>query len=116
MHSLIKYVQEKYVIRERKFPVFQSGDTITVHYEVLEVEKNRTQYFKGVVIQKKGKKFVKTFTLRKKSGDIGIERIFMINQPSIKKIEINKKGKVRRSRIYYLRNLKGKKAIIKEKR
>jgi large subunit ribosomal protein L19 len=109
-------VQEKYVIKERKFPAFQSGDTVIVHYEVIEVEKNRTQSFKGVVIQKKGKKFVKTFTLRKKSGDIGIERIFMINQPSIKKIEINKKGKVRRSRIYYLRNLKGKKAIIKEKR
>jgi large subunit ribosomal protein L19 len=93
---LIKYVQEKYVVRERKFPVFQSGDTITVHF-------GEKKSFKGVVIQKKGKKFVKTFTLRKKSGDIGIERIFMINQPSIKKIEINKKGKVRRSRIYYLR-------------
>ncbi|KRO88666.1 MAG: 50S ribosomal protein L19, partial [Cryomorphaceae bacterium BACL29 MAG-121220-bin8] len=93
---------------------FKSGDTITVYYEIREGEKVRTQFFKGVVIQIKGTGLTKTFTIRKMSGTIGIERIFPFNLPAIQKIEINKRGKVKRSRIYYFRELRGKKARIKE--
>ena len=113
MKSLLKYVQDEF-IAQNDFPEFKSGDTITVYYEIKEGEKSRTQFFKGVVIQIKGKGKTKTFTIRKMSGTLGIERIFPINLPSIKKIEINKKGKVRRSRIYYFKNLRGKKARLKE--
>lgn len=113
MESLIKYVQDEY-IDQKNFPEFKSGDTITVYYEIKEGEKSRTQFFTGVVIQIKGKGKTKTFTIRKMSGTFGIERIFPINLPSIKKIEVNKKGKVRRSRIYYFKNLRGKKARLKE--
>ena len=113
MESLIKYVQDEY-IEQKNFPEFKSGDTITVYYEIKEGEKSRTQFFKGVVIQIKGKGKTKTFTIRKMSGTFGIERIFPINLPTLKKIEVNKKGKVRRSRIYYFKNLRGKKARLKE--
>ena len=113
MESLVKYVQDEF-INKNEFPSFKSGDTITVYYEIKEGQKTRTQFFKGVVIQIKGKGKTKTFTIRKMSGTFGIERIFPINLPSIKKIEINKKGKVRRSRIYYFKNLRGKKARLKE--
>tara|TARA_B100000035_G_C20812979_1_gene470779 strand:- start:336 stop:686 length:351 start_codon:yes stop_codon:yes gene_type:complete len=113
MESLIKYVQDEY-IDQKNFPEFKAGDTITVYYEIKEGDKSRTQFFKGVVIQIKGKGKTKTFTIRKMSGTFGIERIFPINLPSIKKIEVNKKGKVRRSRIYYFKNLRGKKARLKE--
>ena len=84
------------------------------NYEIKEGDKSRTQFFKGVVIQIKGTGKTKTFTIRKMSGTVGIERIFPINLPTIKKIEVNKKGKVRRSRIYYFKELRGKKARIKE--
>jgi large subunit ribosomal protein L19 len=102
------------LLQKKKLPNFKSGDTITVFYEIREGEKVRTQFFKGIVIQIKGSGLTKTFTIRKMSGTIGIERIFPINLPTIKKIEINKRGKVRRSRIFYFRNLRGKKARIKE--
>ena len=85
-----------------------------VSLEIKEGEKSRTQFFKGVVIQIKGTGKTKTFTIRKMSGTVGIERIFPFNLPTIKKIEVNKKGKVRRSRIYYFKELRGKKARIKE--
>tara|TARA_B100001093_G_scaffold515905_1_gene593385 strand:+ start:39429 stop:39779 length:351 start_codon:yes stop_codon:yes gene_type:complete len=113
MESLVKFVENEFVTK-KEFPTFKSGDTITVFYEIREGEKVRTQFFKGVVIQIKGSGLTKTFTIRKMSGTIGIERIFPINLPSIRKIEINKKGKVRRSRIFYFRKLRGKKARIKE--
>ena len=113
MESLVKFVENEFVTK-KEFPNFKSGDTITVFYEIREGEKVRTQFFKGVVIQIKGSGLTKTFTIRKMSGTIGIERIFPINLPSIQKIEINKKGKVRRSRIFYFRELRGKKARIKE--
>jgi len=113
MESLVKFVQDEFVTK-KEIPNFKSGDTITVFYEIREGEKVRTQFFKGVVIQKKGTGLTKTFTIRKMSGTIGIERIFPLNLPTIKKIEINKRGKVRRSRIFYFRNLRGKKARIKE--
>ena len=114
MESLIKFVQEEFVTK-KEIPTFKSGDTITVYYEIREGEKVRTQFFKGVVIQIKGTGLTKTFTIRKMSGTIGIERIFPFNLPAIQKIEINKRGKVKRSRIYYFRELRGKKARIKER-
>ena len=113
MESLVKFVQDKFVAK-KEIPNFKSGDTITVYLEIREGDKVRTQFFKGVVIQIKGSGLTKTFTIRKMSGTIGIERIFPINLPAIQKIEVNKKGKVRRSRIYYFRKLRGKKARIKE--
>ena len=97
-------------------PDFQSGDTITVYYKIKEGNKERIQFFKGVVIQRRGSSTTETFTIRKMSGGIGVERIFPVNSPLIDKIEINKKGKVRRARIFYLRKLTGKSARIKEKR
>jgi large subunit ribosomal protein L19 len=115
MESLIKFVQDEFVTK-KEIPNFKTGDTITVYYEIREGEKVRTQFFKGVVIQIKGTGLTKTFTIRKMSGTIGIERIFPFNLPAIQKIEVNKRGRVRRSRIFYFRELRGKKARIKEVR
>ena len=115
MSSLVKYVEDN-LISKKDFPAFSSGDTITVYYEIKEGSKTRTQFFKGIVLQRRGSGSTETFTIRKMSGSIGVERIFPINSPALNKIEINKKGKVRRSKIFYFRNLTGKKAKIKEKR
>jgi large subunit ribosomal protein L19 len=115
MESLIKYVQDEFVTK-KEFPKFSAGDTLTVYYEIKEGEKTRTQFFKGVVIQRRGSGATETFTIRKMSGTVGVERIFPVNLPALQKIEVNKKGKVRRSRIYYFRGLTGKKARIKEVR
>jgi large subunit ribosomal protein L19 len=115
MEALINFVQNEF-IEKKEFPNFSAGDTLTVYYQIREGEKVRTQFFKGVVIQTKGQGLSKTFTIRKMSGTVGVERIFPINMPALEKIEVNKKGKVRRSRIYYFRNLRGKKARIKEAR
>lgn len=115
MESLIKFVQDEFVTK-KEFPKFSAGDTITVYYEIKEGEKTRTQFFKGVVIQRRGTGSTETFTIRKMSGTVGVERIFPVNLPALQKIEINKKGKVRRARIYYFRELTGKKARIKEVR
>ncbi len=101
---------------ENEIPVFKSGDTITVHYKIREGNKERIQQFRGVVIQRRGTGIKETFTVRKMSGNIGVERIFPVASPFIEKIDVNKIGKVRRARIYYLRGLTGKKARIKEKR
>ena len=114
MESLIKFVQYEFVTK-KDFPEFSSGDTITVFYEIREGEKTRTQFFRGVVIQVKGTGLTKTFTIRKMSGTVGVERIFPINMPALQKVEINKKGSVRRKRIYYFRGLTGKKARIKDR-
>ena len=115
MSSLVKFVEEQFV-ETKDLPSFSSGDTITVYYEIREGDKTRTQFFKGVVLQRRGSGSTETFTIRKMSGSIGVERIFPINSPSIQKIEVNKRGKVRRARIFYFRNLTGKKAKIKESR
>ena len=115
MEHLVQYVQDEFV-EKKSFPSFQAGDTITVYYEIREGEKVRTQFFKGVVIQIKGAGSTKTFTIRKISGTVGVERIFPFNLPTIQKIEVNSRGKVRRSRIFYFRELRGKKARIKEKK
>lgn len=115
MEELIKFVQEEFVTK-KEFPKFDAGDTITVYYEIREGEKTRTQFFRGVVIQVKGTGVTQTFTIRKMSGTVGVERIFPVNMPALQKVEINKRGSVRRKRIYYFRGLTGKKARIKERK
>src|SRR5690554_2887307 len=113
MSNLVKFVQDEFVTK-KDFPEFAAGDTITVYYEIREGEKTRTQFFRGVVIQRRGTGSTETFTIRKMSGIIGVERIFPINMPALQKIEVNKRGKVRRARIFYFRGLTGRKARIKE--
>ncbi len=107
---------KKEVIEKREWPKFNSGDTITVHYKIKEGDKERIQKFCGVVLQRRNEGSVETFTIRKMSGNVGVERIIPVNSPMIDAIELNKKGKVRRARIFYLRDLTGKKARIKEKK
>ena len=116
--DLIKVAEQAFASgKAAEFPEFKAGDTITVTYRIKEGDKERDQKFRGVVIQMKGADpFTKTFTVRKVSGGIGVERIFPYELPSIESIEVNKVGKVRRARIFYLRNLSGKKARIKEKK
>ena len=113
MDSLVNFVEDEFVPK-KEFPKFSAGDTITVYYEIKEGEKTRTQFFKGVVIQRRGSGATETFTIRKMSGTVGVERIFPVNMPALQRVEVNKKGKVRRSRIFYFRGLTGKKARIKE--
>ncbi len=97
-------------------PKFKAGDTVTVHYKIKEGNKERIQQYRGVVMQRSGGAgLTATFTVRKMSGNIGVERIFPVASPFIDKVEVNKFGKVRRARIFYLRNLTGKKARIREK-
>jgi large subunit ribosomal protein L19 len=112
--ELIKIAEQAFEAKQQH-PEFKSGDTITVHYKIKEGNKERIQSFRGVVIQRKGSGVTETFTVRKVSGGVGVERIFPYHSPFIDKVEINKTGKVRRARIFYLRNLTGKKARIKEK-
>ena len=114
MEDLVNFVETQF-IEKKDFPEISSGDTVTVFYNIREGDKVRTQFFKGVIIKVKGTGLTKTFTIRKMSGTYGVERIFPLNLPSIQKIEINKKGKVRKSRIYYFKELRGKKARIKER-
>jgi large subunit ribosomal protein L19 len=113
--DLMKVVSEQNT-PETELPKFSAGDTITVHYKIKEGNKERVQQFRGVVIQRRGKGHTETFTVRKMSGNIGVERIFPSSSPFIEKIDINKYGRVRRARIFYFRELTGKKARIKEKR
>ncbi len=112
--ELIKFVEEQ--VERKELPVFRAGDTITVNYKIKEGSKERIQSFTGVVLQRNGQSSVETFTVRKISGNTGVERIFPVASPSIDSIEINKRGVVRRARIFYLRKLRGKKARIKERR
>ena len=115
--ELIKVAEQAFASgKAAEFPEFKAGDTITVTYRIKEGDKERLQNFRGVVIQMKGADpFTKTFTVRKVSGGIGVERIFPFQSPFIDKVEVNKYGKVRRARIFYLRDLTGKKARIKER-
>ncbi len=112
-NDLLKFI-DKELIGNAELPNFKAGDTITVHYKIKEGDKERTQQFQGVVLQRSGQGHTATFTVRKVSGSVGVERIFPISSPFIDKIEVNKRGLVRRARIFYLRKLKGKKARIKE--
>ena len=116
MEQLIKIAEQACAQNVPTFPKFKSGDTITVSYKIKEGNKERIQQYKGVVIQIRGIGMNKRFTVRKMSGTVGVERIFPIESPNIDSIEVNKRGKVRRAKLYYLRNLTGKAARIKEKR
>lgn len=113
--DLIKIAEQAFSTGDKTYPDFKAGDTITVTYKIKEGDKERLQKFRGVVIQRKGKGNNQTFTVRKMSGNVGVERIYPVNSPFIESIELNKVGKVRRAKIYYLRELTGKKARIKEK-
>ena len=114
--DLLKVAEQSFAQEQKNFPEFKAGDTITVTYKIKEENKERLQSFRGVVIQKRGAGVTQTFTVRKISNGIGVEKIFPISLPTIEKIEVNKYGKVRRARIFYLRELTGKKARIKERK
>ena len=114
MEDLLKFASEQLLVK-KEVPAFKAGDTVTVHYKIKEGNKERTQQYQGVVLQIKGSGITETFTVRKISNGVGVERIFPILSPAIDKIAVDKRGKVRRSRIYYLRNLSGKSARIKER-
>jgi len=96
-------------------PVFEIGDTVRVHVRVIEGEKERVQVFEGVVIARKGRRVSETFTVRKISYGVGVERVFPVNSPNIAKIDVIRKGKVRRAKLYYLRDKKGKQAKVAER-
>jgi len=113
--DLLKLAKQEFEVKN-ELPDFKAGDTITVHYKIKEGEKERIQMYRGVVIQRRGDGSTETFTVRKMSGNIGVERIFPLHSPFIDKIEINKYGRVRRARLFYLRGRTGKKARIKERR
>ncbi|MBO4692723.1 MAG: 50S ribosomal protein L19 [Bacteroidales bacterium] len=113
--DLIKVAQQAFAGEQKEFPAFKAGDTITVTYKIKEGDKERLQNFKGVCIQRRGEGATQTFTVRKISNGVGVERIFPLFSPFIDKISVDKVGKVRRARIFYLRDLTGKKARIREK-
>lgn len=114
MSLLLDYVK-KQLSPEVAHPKFKAGDTITVHYKIKEGDKERIQQFNGVVIQRKNEPATSTFTVRKISNGVGVERIFPVASPFIDKIDLNKVGIVRRARIYYIRTRTGKAARIREK-
>lgn len=99
----------------KDIPEFRPGDTVAVHYNIKEGNRRRNQIFEGVVIARKGSSFKETFTVRKVSYGIGVERIFPVHSPLINKIEVKRKGKVRRAKLYYLRGLSKKASRIKER-
>lgn len=111
----IKFVHSE-LTKKKDYPEFKAGDNITVFYKIVEGNKERVQAFKGEVVQRRGTDATQTFTVRKISNGVGVDRIFPLYSPSIDRIELNRKGRVRRARIFYLRDLKGKKARIREKR
>ncbi|GGE58249.1 MULTISPECIES: 50S ribosomal protein L19 [Pedobacter] len=113
--DLVKFVEEQ-AIAKKDFPAFKSGDTVSVHYKIREGNKERIQIYQGVVIQRNSAGANETFTVRKMSNSIGVERIFPINSPNIEKVEVNSYGKVRRAKLFYLRALTGKAARIKSLR
>jgi large subunit ribosomal protein L19 len=113
--DLIKIGEQAFAGEKKEYPEFRAGDTLTVTYKIKEGDKERLQKFRGVVIQRRGAGATETFTIRKVSNGVGVERIFPFASPFIESIVLEKRGKVRRARIFYLRNLTGKKARIKER-
>ena len=113
--DLIKVAENAFAQEAKELPKFAAGDTVTVSYKIKEENKERIQKFRGIVLQRRGAGSTETFTVRKVSGGVGVERIFPVNSPFIESIELHKVGKVRRARIFYLRGLTGKKARIKER-
>ena len=113
--DIIRELQSE-LVEMKEFPAFSAGDTVVVSYKIKEGNKERVQQYQGVVIQRRGQGSTETFTVRKMSGNIGVERIFPIASPFVDEIKVTKKGSVRRARIYYFRERTGKAARIKEKR
>ena len=113
--DLVKFVEEQSVAKN-ELPAFKSGDTVSVHYKIREGNKERIQIYQGVVIQRNGVGASETFTVRKVSNGVGVERIFPVNSPNIDNVVVNSYGKVRRAKLFYLRSLTGKAARIKTKR
>ncbi len=115
MDNLIKYVQDT-LVKKNDLPEFKSGDTVIVSYKIIEGTKERIQNFQGVVVQRRGEGATETFTVRKISNGVGVERILPVNSPFISSVTVVKRGKVRRARLFYLRGLQGKAARIKERK
>jgi large subunit ribosomal protein L19 len=113
--NAVAYIHEQLTVK-REFPKFKAGDNITVNYKIVEGNKERIQSFKGDVIKRQGTGMTATFTVRKISDGVGVERLFPINSPNIESITVNKVGKVRRAKLYFQRGRSGKSARIKEKR
>ena len=114
MEGIIRDIQQEFLRTD--LPDFKAGDTITIQYKIKEGEKERIQPFTGVVLQRRGSGSTETFTIRKMSSGVGVERIIPVHSPYVESISVQKRGKVRRARIFYLRGLTGKKARIKERR
>jgi large subunit ribosomal protein L19 len=112
MHKLIEEITKEQLRSD--LPAFRPGDTVRVHVKVIEGTRERIQLFEGVVIKRRGGGISETFTVRKVSYGVGVERTFPVHTPKIAKLEVIRRGKVRRAKLYYLRNLRGKKARIKE--
>jgi large subunit ribosomal protein L19 len=112
--DLIKIVEQDYLNKD--LPSFRPGDTVRVHVRVVEGGRERTQIFEGIVIRRRGSGVNETFTVRRISYGVGVERTFPVHSPRLAKIEVMRKGRVRRSRLYYLRNRVGKAARIKERK
>ena len=115
MNDAIKYVQDN-LVRKQDVPEFRAGDNVSVAYKIKEGDKERIQTFKGDVINVRGEGTDKMFTVRKLSGNIGVERVFPLHSPFIDSIKVNRRGKVRRAKLFYLRDLRGKAMRIKERR
>ncbi len=115
MQQVVKYIQEQ-LNPIKEMPNFKAGDSISVNYKILEGNKERIQTFKGVCIKNQGTGTTKSFTVRKMSDNVGVERTFPLYSPNIESIELHKVGRVRRAKLFYLRDRQGKSARIKEKR
>ncbi|MBO4282659.1 MAG: 50S ribosomal protein L19 [Bacteroidales bacterium] len=113
--ELMQFAEDQ-LVEKKEIPDFKAGDTVTVNYRIVEGNKERLQAYQGVVLQRSGSGITETFTVRKISNGIGVERIFPVHSPFINSITVNRRGLVRRARIFYLRELTGKKARIKEKK
>lgn len=113
--NAIAFVHEQ-MTGKKEFPKFKAGDNITVNYKIIEGAKERIQSFKGDVLKRQGTGATQTFTVRKMSNGVGVERLFPLYSPNIDSIEVHKTGRVRRAKLFYLRERQGKSARIKEKK
>lgn len=115
MEAAVAFVHEQ-ISGKKELPKFKAGDNVTVNYKIIEGTKERIQAFKGDVIKRQGRGYTQTFTVRKISDGVGVERLFPVYSPNIESIEVNKTGRVRRAKLFYQRERQGKSARIKEKK